>query len=128
MAWFMKKTKNRQDRLQELLLKNYNELTFNEQIELISCKYYEKKPLTYEEFVCLAMTGDEIEFFFKNILYQIDHGFHEVTAMYITKFKDGKKIKEESKNYSSIIELFDQFTIEGKKLRELWDDIITSSK
>ena len=123
MAWLIKRQKSRQDRLQELLLKNYNRLTFDEQIELISCKYYEKKRLTYEEFVCLAMTGDEIEFFLKNTLYQIDHGLPEITAMYITKFKDGKKVNEKSINYDSIIELFDQFKIDGKKIRELWDDI-----
>ena len=120
---FIKRPKNWKQRLQELSIKNYNYLTCDEKLELISCKYYEKEKLTYEEFAFLTMTNDEVSFFYKNMLYQIDYGLRDITAMYITEYKGSQKVSERSEQFSSIIELLDKFRIEGKRIRDIWNEV-----
>lgn len=116
------KIPNWKNRMLALLQKNHNKLTFEEKMELISYKYYDKMKITYEEYVLLAI-ADEIEFFYNDTLYQIDYGIENITAMCITKYKEGNKVLIESINYSSIFELLDQFQIDGKRIREIWDNV-----
>ena len=44
--------------------------------------------------------------------------------MYITEYKDKQIIFERSKNFSTIFELLDKFRVEGKRIRDIWDDKI----
>jgi len=113
----------KQRRINKLLKKRFDELSVDEKIELISNKYYNKQKITYEEYVILAMTNDEIWFWFNNTEYQIDHGLSEFTSIYITEFKENKKISERSENFTSIIELFEKFRIDGKNIKEIWDNV-----
>lgn len=109
----------RQDRI-KILQNRAGNLSFEEQIELISCKYYEKQFITYEEFVLLALF-DEVEFAYKDKLYQIDYGLCGVVSIFVIQERDNKSIKNQSFNYISIFELLNEFKIDGKKIREIWD-------
>ncbi len=107
----------------KLKLKPYDKLTFMEKYELIWDKYNRKQKITYEEYVLMLLVNEEAWFFYNNTLYQVDHGLPNVTAMYITKYNGKQKVSEQSENYPSIIELLDKFRIEGKRIREIWDDV-----
>ena len=122
MSIFKHKKLKRKERLLELEKLNFNNLTFDEKIELISCRYYEKQKITYEEFVVLAMF-DEVEFFYKGMLYQIDYSIPEFTSLYITPYPNGTKVLGKSIKFNSILELFAQFRVEGKRICDIWDEI-----
>ena len=42
--------------------------------------------------------------------------------MVITEFKDGKKVSERSEIFSSTNDLLDKFKIEGKNIRDIWNE------
>jgi hypothetical protein len=106
------------------LKKPYDKLTYGEKIELIYERYMKKQRITYEEYVLILMTtNDELWFCYDDTVYQVDYGIPGITAMYITKFNRKQKISERSENYSSVIDMLDKFKIEGKTIKEIWDDI-----
>lgn len=106
----------------KILQDRVGELTFDEQVELISCKYYEKQKLTYEEFVVLAMS-DEIEFFYNGKLYQIDYGNRGQVTLFITDEKVNQTKNVQSVSFISIFELLDKFRIDGKSIKDIWNDV-----
>ena len=97
--------------------------TGNEVLDNAYDKYFKKQKITYEEYVIMLAVNDEIWFCYNNTVYQVDYGIPNVTAMYITEYNGIQKVSERSENYSSIIELLDKFRIEGKRIREIWDDV-----
>lgn len=110
--------------IEKLLKKSNTELSLQEKIALIYDKFYKKQRITYEEYaILLFATNDELCILYKNVKYQIDYGISNVTAMYITEYDGQKKISERSENYSSVIELLDKFKIEGKAIKDIWNDI-----
>ena len=113
----------RQKKINKLLKKNFNELSFEEKIELISNKYYEKQKITYEEFVILLATNDELWFYYNDTEYQVLYESNEVCSMYITKYDGDKKIFERCENFLSVIELLDKFRIEGKTIKDIWNKV-----
>ena len=70
------------------------------------------------------MVGEEAWFFYHDCEYQIDYGLPRQICMYITKYSNHQKIFENSIPYSSIIELLDKFTIDGKTIKEIWSKVI----
>lgn len=90
----------------------------------IYLKYQKKQKISYEEYVILLATNDEIWFSLNNTVYQVNHGIQSITSMFITEYDDSQKISERSENYTSIIDLLHNFKVNGKTIKELWDDII----
>ena len=113
----------REKKVARLLRKNYSELTITEKIEIAYEKYYIKQKITYEEYVLMLATNDEIYFLYANDEYQIVYDTSESVSMCITEFKGAKKVSERGESFSSIIELLDKFRIEGKRIRDIWDEV-----
>ena len=113
----------RKKRIDRLLHKNYNDLTIEERIEIAYEKYYNKQKVTYEEYVLMLATNDEIYFLYANNEYQIVYDSSESVSMCITEFKGTQKVSGRSESFSSIIELLDKFIIEGKRIRDIWDEV-----
>ena len=86
-------------------------------------KYYNKQKITYEEYVFILATNDEIYFLYANDEYQIVYDSSESVSMCITEFKGTQKVSGRSESFSSIIELLDKFRIEGKRIRDIWDEV-----
>ena len=113
----------REKKVAKLLHKNYNELSITEKIEIAYEKYYNNQKITYEEYVFILATNDEIYFLYANDEYYIVYDSKESVSMCISEFKGSKKVSERSESFSSIIELLDKFRIEGKRIREIWDEV-----
>lgn len=113
----------KEKKVDRLLCKNYSELTITEKIEIAYEKYYNKQKITYEEYVFILATNDEIYFLYANDEYQIVYDSSESVSMCITEFKGTQKVSGRSESFSSIIELLDKFRIEGKRIRDIWDEV-----
>lgn len=113
----------REKKVARLLRKNYNELTILEKIEIAYEKYYNKQKMTYEEYVFMLATNDEIYFLYANAEYQIVYDSSEAVSMCITEFKGTQKVSVHSESYSSIIELLSKFRIEGKRICDIWNKV-----
>ncbi len=113
----------RQNRINKLLKKPYNTLTIEERLEVIYDKYYKRLKITYEEYVFLTLTNDELWFLYKDNEYMLSFHYDEYVSMLVTEYKDGQKSLERVENFSSIFELLDKFKIEDKTIKEVWEDV-----
>lgn len=82
-----------------------------------------EKKYTYENFVLRLISNEELDFKYKDIRYSIIHNPPYVYLGQNVIFSNHEYKTEKWEQYSSIFQLLDKFTIEGKKIRELWDDI-----
>ena len=112
-----------QKRIADLLKKPMGALTLQERLELIYDRYYKGQKITYEEYLLLLETNDEIDFLYADNKYQIIHESNDIVSMCITEYKGSQKVSERSEQFSSIIELLDKFRIEGKRIRDIWDEV-----
>ena len=115
----------RQQRIAKLSEKPYGKLTHGEKIELMYDRYEKHQPLTYEEFVIVAdVTNDELSFLHDDIEYQICYESADVVYMCATSYKDHPEKLLRCEKFASLIELFDKFRIDGKRIRDIWDNVV----
>ena len=113
-----------QKKISKLVEKTYESLSIQDKLEIAYDKYFKHEKISYAEYELMVLyTSDEIWFCYKNAVYQIDYGLPNITAMYITKYKNKQKISERSENFSSAIELLNKSTIDGKTIKEIWDEV-----
>ena len=86
-------------------------------------KFFKGEHLTYEEFVIMLSTNDELYFDYHGDEYQIGHHGPGRVSMCVTSFKDEEPVLVRCEEFSSLIELLTGFLIDGKKLHEIWDDV-----
>lgn len=113
----------RKKRIDRLLRKNYNDMTIEERIEIAYEKYYNKQKITYEEYVLMLATNDELFFYYANAEYQVVYDSSESVSMCVTKFKGTEVVSSYGESYSSIIELLSNFRIDGKRICDVWDEV-----
>lgn len=113
-----------QKRIGKLLEKPYESLSIQEKLEIAYDKYYKHEKISYAEYEMMALaTKDEIWFYYNNTEYQIDYGLPNITAMYVTEYKNKQKVSERSENFSTINELLDKFRIDGKTIKDIWESV-----
>lgn len=78
---------------------------------------------TYQILLLRLMNNEELDFEYNDIRYSIVHNPPYIYLGRNVIFRNNEYKTEEVEQYSSIFELLDQFTIEGKKIKELWKDI-----
>lgn len=71
--------------------------------DIVMKKYQNKEKITYEEYVILLSTNDEIWFVHDNIEYQVDHSEVNLTSMYSTEYLEGKEIINKCDTYKNIV-------------------------
>ena len=98
---------------------NYGSKILNEAYE----KFFEGEHLTYEEFVIMLSTNDELYFMYDEKEYQVEHTGKDIVHMCVTRYEDNKEILERYEKFSSIIELLNNFKINGKSLYEIWPNV-----
>ena len=92
-------------------------------------KFFKGESISYEEFVIMLSTNDELYFMYNGREYQIEHTGYDVVHMCVTSFENGKITLERNEKFSSIIDLLNNFEIEGRKIHEIWSNVyFTKSK
>ena len=92
-------------------------------------KFFKGEYVTYEEFVIMLSTNDELYFMYDEKEYQIEYTDNSIVHMCVSRYENNKVILERNEKFNSIIELLDNFKIEGKSIHEIWENIhFTKSK
>ena len=86
-------------------------------------RYYNNQAITYEEYVIMLATNDELWFWHNNAEYQVIYSIPNTTTMYVTKYDGDKKVSEHSENFKSIIDMLENFRIDGRCIRDIWSDV-----
>lgn len=103
---------------------NYGSELLNKAYE----KFFNGEHLSYEEFVIMLSTNDELYFMYNDSEYQIEH-FNDFVYMCVSRLENENIVLERNEKFNSIIELLNDFKIEGKSIREIWSDVrFTKSK
>lgn len=92
-------------------------------------KFFKGEHLSYEEFVIMLSTNDELYFMYDEKEYQIEHSGNNIVNMCVSRYENNKIILERNEKFNSIIELLNKFKIEGKSIHEIWTNVhFTKSK
>ena len=92
-------------------------------------KFFKGEYITYEEFVIMLSTNDELYFMYNGKEYQIEHTDEDIVHMCVSKFENDGIIFERNEKFNSIIDLLQNFKIEGKRIYEIWPNVnFTKSK
>jgi hypothetical protein len=92
-------------------------------------KFFKGEPLSYEEFVIMLSTNDELYFMYQGKEYQIEHSGNNIVHMCVSRYEKNNIILERNEKFSSIIELLGNFKIAGKSIHEIWPNVyFTKSK
>lgn len=113
----------REKKIAKLLQKDYDTLSIAERLDIAYEKFYRNQKMIYEEFVMMLMTNDELCFYYNDNVYQIDHSLSSATYVCIIEYNGNQRLPQRNEKFSSIIDMLDRFRIDGKRIREIWDDI-----
>lgn len=86
-------------------------------------RYYKNQKISYEEYVIMLSSNDELWFWHNNIEYQVVYTIPNTTTMCITQYDGNKKVSEHFENYNSIIDMLENFKIDGKAIRDIWNEV-----
>ena len=86
-------------------------------------KFFKGEYITYEEFVIMLSTNDELYFMYNEKEYQIEHTNKDIVHMCVSRYENNKVILERYEKFNSIIELLANFKIEGRSIHEIWENI-----
>lgn len=103
---------------------NYGSELLNKAYE----KFYKGEHISYEEFVIMLSTNDELYFMYNDKEYEIEY-FNNFIFINVTRLENNKIILERSEKFSTIIELLNNFKVDGKSICEIWPNVrFTKSK
>ena len=98
---------------------NYGSDLLNEAYE----KFFKGEHMSYEEFVIMLSTNDELYFMYNEKEYQIEYPSKDSVYMCVTRCENNKIILERNEKFNSLIELLNDFRIEGKSIHEIWPSV-----
>jgi hypothetical protein len=96
----------------------------NEILSVAYEKFFRGGYITYEEFVIMLSTNDELWFEYDGLEYFIEHTSPNVVSMCVTRINGPNDILERNEPFASIIELLEKFRIGEKRIRDIWDDVV----
>ena len=86
-------------------------------------KYFNGEHISYEEFVIMLSTNDELYFVYNEKEYQVEHYAEGVVHMCVSRYENNNYILERYEKFNSIIELLNNFKIEEKSIYEIWPNV-----
>ena len=98
---------------------NYGSQLLNNAYE----KFYKGEHISYEEFVIMLSTNDELYFMYDEKEYQIEYSGNDGVHMCVSRYENNNIILERSEKFNSVVELLNNFRIEGKSIHEIWPNI-----
>ena len=113
--------KLREKNIAKILKKNENERSHSDNVELAYYKRDSGQKITYDEFVLMLTTNDELLFEYGNATYEVIHSKPNIITFYVTEYENGKLKFERSEDYSSANELLINARIENKAIKDIWE-------
>lgn len=98
---------------------NYGSEVLNNAYE----NFYKGEHISYEEFVIMLSTNDELYFMYNKKKYQIEYSGNDIVHMCVFRYENNNTILERNEKFNSVIELLNNFRIEGKSIHEIWPNI-----
>lgn len=92
----------------------------NQYIDKAYEKFFKHEHVTYEEFVMMLATNDELYFMYDGKDYQIEHTAPNVVHMCVSIVENGKSVLIGAEKFNSIIDLLANYKVDGKTLYEIW--------
>ena len=86
-------------------------------------KFFAGEHMTYEEFIMMLATNDELYFMYNDREYRIGYDNKDSVSMCVTKYEDGTLITERYEVFATLIELLYNFKVDGKTIREIWSNV-----
>lgn len=86
-------------------------------------KYGNGEHITYEEFVIMLSTNDELWFDYDGREYFIEHTGPNLVSMCVTRFEGSHGVLESTEAFVSVIDLLDNFRINDKRIRDVWEKV-----
>jgi len=86
-------------------------------------KFFKDEHITYEEFVIMLSTNDELYFNYNEREYQVEYVGGKSVYMCVTKLENGKTILERKERFNSLIDLLTHFKVDGKTIHEIWPSV-----
>ena len=136
-----KMQEKREHKIQELRSRPYESLSDEEKLEIAFDKGHshmskyprQGNPLSYDEFVMLCAVDDSMEFDYQGITYGVGNDVNKPRAKILfvdidyieVKHKKTKCTWKREEYYSSLDELLEQVRIDGKTIRDIWDEVET---
>lgn len=105
--------------------KKAENLTPSDRIELAYYKHSAKQKVSYDEYVLMLSTGDELSFEYKDAIYENVLG-EDPGSVYFCKitYKGDIVVKQECEMYENINEMLNKVRICGKTIKDIWNDVI----
>jgi hypothetical protein len=89
-------------------------------------KYNNGENVTYEEFVIMLSTNDELWFGYDGCEFFIEHTGPNIVSMCITRLDGPRDVMERCEQFASIIDLLDNFRINDKRIRDVWESVFST--
>ncbi|MBO5323694.1 MAG: hypothetical protein J6A88_06310 [Oscillospiraceae bacterium] len=86
-------------------------------------KFINGQHMTYEEFVLMLSTNDELWFMYNDLEYFIEHTGPDLVSMCATRIDDPNDSPVINEPFVSVIDLLDNFRINGKRIRDVWENV-----
>ncbi len=113
----------KEKRIKNIIKKEKSLRTREDNIEIAYYKLDNGKPISYEEYILLLSTNDEIWFLYNDTEYQVVHESEQIISMCSTRFERTQRILINCQKYSSLNELLEKFRIDGKTIKEIWNNV-----
>lgn len=89
-------------------------------------KYGNGEHITYEEFVIMLSTNDELWFGYDGCEYFIEHTGPDLVSMCVTRLNGPCDVMERFEQFVSVIDLLDNFRINDKRIRDVWENVFST--
>lgn len=111
-------------KIARILRKSANELTQKDRIELAYYRRDSGQKVSYEEFVMMLSTNDELSFECDEEVCEIIHDRPTKVTFYVSKYCDSQLVHQRHGDFSSIDDLLKEARINGKSIEEAWEKIV----
>lgn len=90
-------------------------------LNFIDSKRMKRERISYDEYRMIVLSNDEVSFTYKDIQYEIVHD--KDVLVYENKFEHGQIVQSNCvAEFDSAQMLLDRFLIDGKSIKEIWDE------
>lgn len=83
----------------------------------------DRKKITYSDYIIMLLYKKDIGFWYNGNEYHALYPTPNAVTMRVTEYSNGEATHKYEEKFSSIIDLQNNFRIDGKPIAEIWDDV-----